>query len=212
MQNFTYASKPVANYLVKFVMWAVIIYNHLKRHYRLLIMRSNKTLMRLVAAALFAAIIMVVTLIKIPVPITTGAYMNPGDSMIYTCAWLIGGVYAGAAAGIGSMFADLILGSVLYAPATFIIKFLMGLVCALLFKKLHDNTWSILTVSSIGAIIMVLGYGAYEWAMFGGTVAVASLPFNLIQAVGGVIISLPVITALKKVRALDGYREEMRNK
>ena len=77
---------------------------------------------KLVYAALFAALTCVMTMIvKIPVP-ATGGYVNLGDSVVLLAGWVLGPMYGGAAAGLGSMLADLVSGYPLYAPGTFVIN------------------------------------------------------------------------------------------
>ncbi len=84
---------------------------------------------KLVYAALFAALTCVMTMIvKIPVP-ATGGYVNLGDCVVLLAGWVLGPMYGGAAAGLGSMLADLVSGYPLYAPGTFVIKACMA-VCA----------------------------------------------------------------------------------
>ena len=81
---------------------------------------------KLVYAALFAALTCVMTMIvKIPVP-ATGGYVNLGDCVVLLAGWVLGPMYGGAAAGLGSMLADLVSGYPLYAPGTFVIKACMG--------------------------------------------------------------------------------------
>ena len=69
---------------------------------------------KLVYAALFAALTCVMTMIvKIPVP-ATGGYVNLGDCVVLLAGWVLGPMYGGAAAGLGSMLADLVSGYPLY--------------------------------------------------------------------------------------------------
>ena len=76
----------------------------------------------LTMAAIFAALITALTTFSFPIPGGYG-YIHAGDSMIYTCAWALGGPVAGFAAAIGSALADILLGWAQYAPATAVIKF-----------------------------------------------------------------------------------------
>jgi len=171
-------------------------------------MKRNTVVMRLVAAALFSAMIMILTLLNVRVPgTTTGAYIHAGDSLIYTCSWFIGGFYSASAAALGSFLADLYLGAADYMFATLVIKFIMGLVCALMLRMLGDRPWAVIVSAGAGAFIMISGYGAYEWFMFGKAAAFGNMPANLIQGVAGIVIVLPIITALKNVKALDVYRK-----
>ena len=89
----------------------------------------GETTRKLVYAALFAALTCVMTMIvKIPVP-ATGGYVNLGDCVVLLAGWVLGPMDGGAAAGLGSMLADLVSGYPLYAPGTFVIKACMA-VCA----------------------------------------------------------------------------------
>ena len=91
-------------------------------------MNNNRTL-SLVLTSVFAALICVCTLmVQIPIP-ATGGYANPGDGVLLLAAGLLPLPLSAAAAAIGSMLADVITGYMLYAPATFIIKGGMALLC-----------------------------------------------------------------------------------
>ena len=51
-------------------------------------------------------------------------------------AWMLGPLYGGAAAGIGSALADLLSGYAHYVPGTFAIKFLMAAAAALILRAM----------------------------------------------------------------------------
>ena len=72
---------------------------------------------RLVYTALFTALTTVATLV-IQVPSPMSGYVNLGDAMVLLSAWILGPVYGTAAAGIGSMLADLLSGYAYYAPVS----------------------------------------------------------------------------------------------
>ena len=87
-------------------------------------------------AGLMCAIVVVTTMFAaIPIPGVQGAYANAGDAAVYASAHLLGWPWGVAAAAIGSMLADLLLGSALYAPATFVIKGVMALLAVKLAGK-----------------------------------------------------------------------------
>jgi uncharacterized membrane protein len=169
-----------------------------------LIIRENIlkkiTLKDITITGICAAIIFVVTfLIKVPVPVTsTGAYINLGDTVIYVVAFLLNPILAMLAAGIGSFLADLAGGYGAYMFATLVIKAMMGLCCSLIAKK--ENFVSFVVACVIGGVIMVFGYGAFEWLVFGWTVAIANMPYNLIQFAGGIIIALVFFKALPRLK------------
>ena len=125
---------------------------------------------KLIFAALFAALTCVATMI-IKVPTPTMGYIHPGDSIVLLSGFLLGPVYGGLAAGIGSMFSDLFGGYFSYAPATFVIKTLTAVFASLLFraftKKLSDvsaGKQAAFTAISgaIGEAFMVFGYFVFE--------------------------------------------------
>ena len=93
---------------------------------------------RLVYTALFTALTTVATLV-IQVPSPMSGYVNLGDAMVLLSAWILGPVYGTAAAGIGSMLADLLSGYAYYAPGTLVIKCLMAFVAAQVFLVLKDK-------------------------------------------------------------------------
>jgi uncharacterized membrane protein len=151
--------------------------------------------------ALSAALIFAVTaFIRVPVPLVAGgAYINLGDAVIIFCSALLGGPLGAAAAAIGSGFADLAASAPLYAPATFIIKGIMGFLAGAIAHK-RGVKHTILAAALCGAV-MVVGYGLYEIAVFDAGYAVASLPFNLIQWGGSVVATLALSPAIEKLRA-----------
>lgn len=86
---------------------------------------ENKSLKKIVTAALLAAMTCIATMI-IKVPTPTMGYIHLGDGFVLLCGVILGPVTGGLAAGIGSMFSDIFSGYVSWAPATFIIKALTG--------------------------------------------------------------------------------------
>lgn len=169
-------------------------------------MKHDK-LLRMILAAIFAAMTCAATMvIHIPIPVTNG-YINLGDAVVLLSAFLLGPAYGAAAAGIGSMLADLLLGYASYAPGTLIIKALMAFCAALLLKALRDRTKAAAAVSALaGETVMVLGYFAYESTLLGyGLAAAASIVSNAIQGVGGILVGVAVYHALMAVPAVKRY-------
>ncbi len=166
-------------------------------------MSSNK-IIKLVSAALMAAIVCVVTMtLAFPTPI--GGYIHPGDGFVILSGVILGPFYGGLAAGIGSMLADLLLGYSSYAGATLIIKGLAAIAAALLFRALHRNNnhkiIPILLSGFVAGCIVSSGYFLYEGSLLGlgyGS-ALANVPFNLLQNAFGIVISIVLFPLLYKV-------------
>ena len=173
-------------------------------------MKQTK-LLQLVTAAVFASVVCVATLVvNIPIPATKG-YVNLGDCMVLLAAFFLGPVYGAAAAGIGSMLADLFLGYAYYAPGTLLIKGAMALCAALLFSLWQKHRKlpvmpAVLLASVAGELLMVSGYFVYESTVLGyGLAAAGSIPANLLQAVGGTVFAAVLFRALYTVPAIRNF-------
>ena len=166
---------------------------------------KDKTIRKLVFAALFAALSCVATMvIRIPTPI--GGYIHAGDAVVLLSAFLLGPWWGAAAAGLGSGLADLIAGYGLYDPGTFAIKFIVALLAGFLLgsKFVKSPLARAIIAGVIGEIIMVLGYLAYEALVLGyGAAAVGGVPMNCIQGAFGVIAGAALYVALSKTKFFE---------
>lgn len=155
---------------------------------------NDKKIKRIALIGMFAAVIGLLTFfVSIPLPVgSAGAYLNAGDAAVYLSAYVLGPVGGALASAIGSTLADVLHGAAMYAPATFIIKGLMGLVCGLLLKRLRGFA------PAIAGLIMPAGYFAYEYLVLKAG-AVYGLWTNAIQYVFGVISGVILIKALGRV-------------
>ena len=162
-------------------------------------MKSTVNIRKLIVAAMFAAIVCVATMIiKVPVPATNG-YIHMGDGAVILSGWMLGGLFGALAAGIGSALADLLLSYAVYAPGTFVIKALTALVAVVIFKLLCK--WNKIVARIVSAIVaeavMVVLYFVYEATFLGyGLGAAASIPANIVQGVGGVIVAVLIMGLL----------------
>lgn len=160
---------------------------------------------KLVLSALFTALTAIATtFLRVPLPL---GYVNLGDAFVLLAAFILGPLYGGVAAGLGSALADL-FGYVTYAPGTLVIKASMAIVAyalyALLKKKTKTAFWAELTGGVVGAVVMSCGYFIYE-TLFFETVSVAALnlPWNLLQGVIGAILSVSVMRILTATKYLE---------
>ena len=157
----------------------------------------------LVRAALFAALTFISTyIIKIPTP-GTGGYIHPGDAFVILSGVFLGPLYGAAAAGIGSALADILGGYFFYAPVTFLIKGIIGLVSGLIFSsnalKIKKDRIKLLLGGLFAALFVALGYFTFEILVYGPGAA-ASIPANLIQGLSGLIISNILYAPLSKLK------------
>ena len=144
--------------------------------------KSTVTLKKLVMAALFAALACVATMsIKIPTPGTSG-YIHPGDAIVILAGVVLGPAWGFLAGGIGSAMADL------------------------LYRKVGKNSKSRYTAVILGGVADIIlvagGYCLCEYFIYGAG-AFASVPANLVQGIGGLILSAvlyPILIAIPDVK------------
>ena len=166
----------------------------------------NNNLKKLILAALFAALSCVATMsIRIPTPGTSG-YIHPGDAIVILSGVILGPVWGFLAGGIGSALSDLIGGYFIYVPITFVIKGLVALAAGLLYQKIGKNQKSryiAVILGGVADIILVAGgYFVCEFFIYGAGAA-ASIPANIIQGIGGLVISCilyPILISIPNVR------------
>ena len=166
----------------------------------------NNNLKKLILAALFAALSCVATMsIRIPTP-GTGGYIHPGDAIVILSGVILGPVWGFLAGGIGSALSDLIGGYFIYVPISFVIIGLVALAAGLLYQKIGKNQKSryiAVILGGVADIILVAGgYFVCEFFIYGAGAA-ASIPANIIQGVGGLVISCilyPILISIPNVR------------
>ena len=141
--------------------------------YRKSDMMSKRTKKMVLTALMMSMVYVATTMIKIPTP--TMGYIHFGDCVVLLCGYLLGPGLGALAAGIGSMFSDVLSPYIIYAPGTLIIKALNAIVASNVFiilmksrkndsKKVSSRycTMSLLISGILAEIIMVLGYFGYD--------------------------------------------------
>lgn len=163
---------------------------------------DNRKLRMMTFTSIFTALVFLVTYFLPPIKLP-GGYFNFSDSVIILCALMVGGKSAAFAGAIGASLADIALGYSIFAPFTFVVKGLEGLIVGLLAKKKSKKARLIAVLT--GGIFMAIGYFLAEWLLlplldpaFGMVVAISELPFNLIQGIGNALIALVLYNLLLK--------------
>lgn len=162
-------------------------------------------------AALFTALTCISTMI-IQIPTPTNGYVNLGDCFVLLSAFLLGPLLGGAAAGAGSMLADIFSGYTYYAPGTFIIKALMAVcaynICRLVLRVAKTHKVIAAVIATIAAeLIMIAGYFVFAGVFLGsGFGAVAGIPGNIVQAVFAVIVTPMLYVLISNNRNIRFYR------
>ncbi len=161
---------------------------------------SARTTVKFAIAAVFAALVCVVTLVFIMnIPATKG-YFNIGETMIYVAALVFGPFVGAFAGGVGAAISDLLVAPV-YAPGTLIVKCCEGAIVGFLNRRMPSqsskNKWRIYTMTLgilVGILLAVIGsfylhnldvywgYPSPETATFS-----LSVPFYIWYILGGVL-------------------------
>lgn len=168
------------------------------------------TTKKIVMTALLAALVCVATMsIRIPTP-STGGYIHPGDALVILSGIILGPVYGFLAAGIGSALADLLGGYLIYVPITLFVKGLVALFSGLVYGKMQKNSKikyvAVALCGVIDILFVALGYFFCESFLYGVAGAAASIPANLIQGLGGMLIAMvlyPAVISIREVREIQ---------
>jgi len=111
----------------------------------------------IIKTLIYAALVLAVSLTGAVTPLGDGAYIHLGDAMIYAAVILVPIKICMPAAVIGSVLADLMLGSYNYILFTAVIKALTVLFAFWVSKKSDKPAVQDLLISLSG-IVTVLGY------------------------------------------------------
>lgn len=170
-------------------------------------MKDSK-IKKLVLSALMAAVVCVATAV-ISIPLPGNGFANLGDCFIIVCGGLLDPWWGFGAAAVGAALSDIILGYVVYAPATFIIKGIMALAVYFITSGYGKSSTLKTAIAAVCAeIIMVLGYFLFEIMLYGAGVAIPDLFGNAMQGAVGAIAGTVLLTVLMKNKKLYSFLNE----
>ncbi|NPV55007.1 MAG: ECF transporter S component [Firmicutes bacterium] len=172
---------------------------------------------RLALSALMLAMVVVATMIRIPAP-TYRLYFNLGEAVVYTTALLFGRKTGALIAGVGSALSDLLLGYPIWAPFTFVIKGAEGYVVGAIASRAVASPWPEggpdsrpgngggvrndgrrdLMAVALGAPIMIAGYAASAWILYGLAAVPVELGGDVIQCFVGALVAIPLARTLRR--------------
>ena len=184
-------------------------------------MQKRSSTYRTVFAALMAAIVCLMTFIRIPF---LGSKVHLANAMCLLSGLLLGGGLGGLAAGLGSGLYDLLWGGYDFIQCliTFASKFLMALLCAEIAKsaKGSPSKGRLITACICGAFFYVLlymlktfVYQRFVYAYPPETVWVtmlSKLPASLINAAVSSVVTPIIFFAIKPVFDKSGYTDKLK--
>lgn len=147
---------------------------------------QKDTTVNIALTGLMGALVLVGTYLNVPVPVLGDRTMiGLGNVFCILSGLILGPVYGGAAAGIGSFIFDLVGGWASSAPFTLVFKFLMAFVCGLIAYG-GDHT-----AKSVKRLIVaaVSGSLTYSFLYIAKSYVEAVLLGNAAQAVQTIIIT-----------------------
>jgi len=165
-------------------------------------MKHTNYILKLVTAALLAAIIFTVTRVLL-IPVPGNGYIHPGDAFVLLSGIILGPIFGGLAAGIGSSMSDIFSPYIIYAPATFIIKMSAAALAYYSYKKIRKN--SVILAGLLSSVVITLGYFLYDNIIYNLSMAIFNFPFNILQNIMGIVIVLILLPLLKNVPQVKSW-------
>ena len=163
---------------------------------------KNRKIRTAVLAAVFAAVICLLTLLHVPLAI---GYANLGDVGVLLSGFLFGPAVGAVSSAVGSSLADLIAGYPQYIPGTFIIKAALAALSAVILSALRDKIkyrpLPRIIAAAAGEILMVLGYFVYEAFVlsYGVGGALAGVTGNIMQGILCAAVAVVIYPAIRKI-------------
>ena len=164
----------------------------------------------IVYIALLAALCIVATIIRIPLP--NGAMVHLGSAALFTTSAIFGGLYGGLGAAIGSAIFDIVTGHTAYTLFSFVIKGLCGIIIGYFTIGVLPPAVStprvgyarLLLALLLGAAWTALGYFiAWGIVIDSWTVALTMLPATFMTSGVGIVVAVllyPKLYGLLKKR------------
>lgn len=149
-----------------------------------------------------AAATFIFTCINLTLPLgTKGSLIHLGAAMAVVVAFILPPFYASLSVAIGMAVYDLIGGWTMWAPFTFIIRFLQVFILGYFINKTNNKTFYMILGFLIAAVIDVGGYYLAEVLLYGNwIVPLTSVPAEIILNLAGITLGLPAGLLLKNTQ------------
>ncbi len=158
--------------------------------------------MRVAAIAILSALTFVIGyFVRVPLPATNGIF-TLADVTIFCAAFTLGPFSAGITGALGTALIDLIGGTAQYAPASFVVHGLEGLLAGLIAwaasgKALTVVLWILAGI--VGVVVMTGGYLLAETLFYGGyATAATEVVFNVAQSAVGAAAGALLAVAVRR--------------
>jgi uncharacterized membrane protein len=151
---------------------------------------SNKlTLIQVIYASMFSAIIFVFTYIGVQVPAfgAFGGLTHMGTLVMFIISIKYGKYYGALSGAVGMTLFDLLSPWAAWAPGTFVVRIIAGYVFGLVAESKEGQGMSMTKnwlSLGLGGLVIIIGYFIFEALFLGsGLAALRSIPGNILQLV-----------------------------
>ena len=152
-------------------------------------MTNKLSLIQVIYASMFSAIIFVFTYIGVQVPAfgAFGGLTHMGTLVMFIISIKYGKYYGALSGAIGMTLFDLLSPWAAWAPGTFVVRIIAGYVFGLVAESKEGQGMSMTKnwlSLGLGGLVIVVGYLMFEALFLGsGLAALRSIPGNLLQLV-----------------------------
>lgn len=152
-------------------------------------MTNKLTLIQVIYASMFSAIVFVFTYIGVQVPAfgAFGGLTHMGTLVMFIISIKYGKYYGALSGAIGMTLFDLLSPWAAWAPGTFVVRIIAGYVFGLIAESKEGQGMSMTKnwlSLGLGGLVIVVGYFIFEALVLGsGFAALRSIPGNLLQLV-----------------------------
>ena len=152
-------------------------------------MTNKLSLIQVIYASMFSAIIFVFTYIGVQVPAfgAFGGLTHMGTLVMFIISIKYGKYYGALSGAIGMTLFDLLSPWAAWAPGTFVVRIIAGYVFGLVAESKEGQGMSMTKnwlSLGLGGLVIVVGYFIFEALFLGsGLAALRSIPGNLLQLV-----------------------------
>ena len=150
----------------------------------------------LAVVAVMAAMVFATTMIQLTLT-PDGGYIHLGEAAILFSAFAFGPGVGAVVGGLGTALADVTLGFPIWAPASLLIHGLQGWAAGWIARR-WPGLGGLILASVLGGVIVVVGYLPVGVYLEGRAVALAAVPFNLLQVFIGGVIAIPLFSFVRR--------------
>lgn len=164
-----------------------------------MINRESKLILQMVVIALgIAGSVLLTSFVFIPLPLG-GGFLNFTDVFVVFYALFFGPLTGGLVGALSGLMVDLILGYGFYAPFTFAIKLVEGLVVGFIFHKIKSKMRFI--GPFVGGLLMAILYFLPDYLILHDLVpTLVNLGFNVVQGMIGASVGLALYLIIIKTK------------